>query len=258
MLKKTALIICLLVIAGILFSCNKSEDDQKGTSQTTVSTEENTEDPEKEDNEVTTEEPWEDEPMPPESLPRPLVPISFDGIDKAVDFVRNPVYREFYKDHRETYEEMIKSFADYGYIITAFYCDSPSADGKVVLYPELNNTDIGVHYFFKTDSGVYQVLVYTVKQGYEIDPEKETVLDYYQKRFKASPEQTVKVGVEHPLMKELAVTQNTDGSVCAHSMISSTHYVVIKTVCDMENAPQLFENFVRDLAISYAPLEEEE
>ena len=257
MLKNTALIICLLAFVLTLFSCDNSEDGQNGAEQITESTDETEGDPEEEDNEVTTEEPWEDEPMPPQSLPQPLGPISFEGIDEAVEFVNNPRYREFYKDHRETYEDMVNSFAECGYIITAFSADKSSPEGSVVLYPELKNSDIGVQYFIKTDTGVYQVIIYTVKSGCVIDSEKESVLDYYQKRFKSAPEQITAVSVEHPLMKELVVSQNSEGTVSAHSMISNTHYVVIRTKCEIENAPGLLEEFVGSLAISYVPLKKE-
>lgn len=151
---------------------------------------------------------------------------------------------------------MIAAFQRDGYINTFTHNVATKYDNTVTLYPEVTYEDVGIHYFFRFNQELYQVVVYTIKAGeeYVMDPQTETIVDYYNKcwgsKFGVSSEQTT----NSTLMPIAFFSETADGRICAQSLIDEGHYMVVRAKSDVVNISDLVA-FIEGLKVERIALE---
>ena len=194
---------------------------------------------------------------PHSGWPPPPQPILFDDIDAAIAFVKNPVFRNHWNDDfRAAYRQMVSVFQNDGYITTVSHSTATVFDNTVTLYPEATYEDIGVHYYFWFNEKLYQVLIYTVKEGddYSIDLQTETVSDYYNKRWNVEVEFDDVGSTQHPLINSVYFNHSDELRLWALSMLDETHYVVVRGNKDEVDKSMLVE-FIEGLSFDKAEIE---
>ena len=176
-------------------------------------------------------------PSIPSAYDPPPQPIDFETISDAIAFIEAPDYSAYYEEWHSTYQKMVQRFAVDGYLSTVSHSVAEKLNDNVTLYPEATSEDVGIAFWFKYEDILYQVLIYSTKNGeeYTFDPETESILDYYEQRFDI----TIKYDYEHVDTNNLQMPQmvfyktgKNDPRNAAKCMIDDTHYIVIKTKAD--------------------------
>ena len=192
----------------------------------------------------------------PQTNPAPPQPILFNTLEDAIAFIHNPDLSNYNEDFQSAYKKMITAFHGDGCINAVNHNVATKYDNTVTLYPEVTYEDVGVHYLFTFNQELYQVVVYTIKAGeeYVMDPQTETIVDYYNKRwgskFGVSSEQTT----NSTLMPIVFFSETADGRICAQSLIDEGHYMVVRAKSDVVNISDLVA-FIEGLKVERIALE---
>lgn len=181
------------------------------------------------------------------SMPPPPQPIHFDNIDTAIVFLKAPDYSKYPETYQSAYQNMVASFQQDKYITTITSSVAQRLNLRVTLFPEVTYEDVGVQYWFELDGNKYEVLIYNTKVGdeYSVDLSKETISDYYKKRFDLSSKNDTDLSVRHSFLKSV-IFKESNNKNAAHCMIDKSHYIVIRTNAEKS----LLAFFVESLTIN--------
>jgi hypothetical protein len=192
----------------------------------------------------------------PQTNPAPPQPILFNTLEDAIAFIHNPDLSNYNENFQNAYQNMITEFQDDGYINTVTHNVAMKYDNTVTLYPEATYEDVGIHYLFVFNKELYQVVIYTIKAGeeYVMDPQTETIVDYYSKRWGSDCAVSSAQPTNNALVPMVFFTETADGRICAQSLIDEGHYMVVRAKSDAVNISDLVA-FIEGLKVERIALE---
>lgn len=167
----------------------------------------------------------------------PAQPLSFDGLEETLDFIRKSDCSSYKPEDQPVYEGMIDVFQKDKAVYEISNNEYDYFNNTVVLFPEQKYEDVGIARYFIDGDTLYQVVVYYVKDGeaYAIDMQAETFKEYYTKRYDVSYAFWQTISTSNPVLNILYVQPFGEEKRSAHCMLDAQHYIVIRTSASDED-----------------------
>ncbi|MBQ8236012.1 MAG: hypothetical protein IJZ37_04935 [Clostridia bacterium] len=188
----------------------------------------------------------------------PPQPIGFENIDAALGFAASPDLDRYTKDWLAAYRQMTGAFQKDGYITYVSHADAQRYNEKVTLFPQVTYEDLGAGYWFVFEEKMYQVIVYTVKDGedYRMEAGDGAMLAYYTKRMGNTPANTETVSSKQEQLDEVLFIKYENWAV-AYAFLDETHYIKVRRP-DKESTVSQFVTFIEGLSFEQRLLEKAE
>ena len=195
--------------------------------------------------------PYDDPSTPP--TPKPPSPKQFNTMDDAIAFIKNPDLTKFKSDFRDDYQKMVETFKEDGYVTTLTHSVATPLEGYVTLYPQTPYEDIGVDYDFRFKGVTYHILIYNIREGFSVNKQTETVLDYYAKKRGKVPPVLETASTKNASLPSIMFFE-TPYTINADALIDEGHYINVRVELNKATTAEIVE-FIEGLSLGKIPIE---
>ena len=174
-------------------------------------------------------------------------PIAFESMESLADFIRAYEYKQFDMEYRRSYQAMMKSFLDNGYMYSVTSEGSEKGSDGIEIFPQNLSRgvgDDGYRYLFEKDGTAYLVTVYNLQPWGSFD-EEDTIYEYCFNKFGYMLRDCAKSEIQSDSLQTIyRYNPYNTQTVFYRALIDRSYYVDVRTVdaVDTENIAQFIQS----------------